>query len=62
MADLPVVLGLVHPRLAVVAEELESLVDGVFEHVRVRHVGRQVRRLAAQVNLGRGGNMFWQPL
>ena len=50
MADFPVVLGLVHPRLAVVSKKLQSLVDGMFEHIGVGHVRWQVRWLAAQVD------------
>ena len=50
MADFPVVLGLVHPRLAVVSKKLQSLVDGMLEHIGVGHVGGQVGWLAAQVD------------
>ena len=50
MADFPVVLGLVHPRLAVISKKLKSLVNGMLEHIGVGHVRGKVGRLAPQVD------------
>ena len=50
VVHLPGVLRAVHPRLGVIPEELEPLVDGVLEDIRVGHLCGEVGRLAAEVH------------